>query len=292
MASTHMTALGVFLLLAGLAIALAALTDVFCSLVRTPLRSGPFTSAAERLVCRGLYRLFRRTGQRDLLAAIGPASVAARALAVLLALYAGWSLVLFADPSWIVVSKTGEPANAWQRLYYVGYTISTLGLGDVVPDAVPARLATVAASATGFTVITFVVGSISPLSDVISDRNSVASTMNAHARAMEAGADGETALRAALDQALSPLTRIATSIETLPVRHRMHAERERMALSLALARLERAIAAHGGVHDLRCLATHDAIDRILAALTSDWLDDPGPGREARLQAYLAADRLL
>ena len=287
-----MAALGVLLVLAGLAIVLVALADVFCSLVRTPLRSGPFTSAAERLVCRSLYRLFRRTGHRDLLAAIGPASVAARALAVLLALFVGWSLILFADPNWVVVSKTGDPAGPWQRLYYVGYTISTLGLGDVVPNAVPARLATVGASVTGFTVITFVVGSISPLSDVISDRNSVASTMSAHAQALEAGADGSTALQSAFDQALSPLARIATAIETLPVRHRMHAERERMALSLALSRLDRAIGMHGSQHDVRCQSAHDAIDRILAALVDDWLDDPGPDRKARLQAFLEADRLI
>ena len=277
--------------LLGIATVLATLADVFCSLVRTPLRAGPFTTLGERIVCRALYRSFRETGRRNLLAAIGPASVAARAFMVLVGLFLGWSLILFADPTWVVVSKTGEPANAWKRFYYVGYSIATLGLGDVVPGAVPARLATVAASLTGFTVITFVVGSISPLSDVIADRNAIATVMTAHEEARGAGADGRDALDAALDQMLSPLVRLASSVETLPVQHRMHAERERYALSVALDRLWRAIEEHGSTTDLRCVAARDAIDRILDVLTRDWLDAEVTDLPGRLAAYRAADLL-
>lgn len=279
------------LVLIGIVLVVTTLVDVFCSLVRTPLRAGPFTTFGERIVCRGLYRLFRRTGRRNVLASIGPASVAARAFMVLLGLFAGWSAILFADPTWVVLSKTGEPAGSWERLYFVGYSISTLGLGDVVPNAVPARLATVGASLTGFTVITFVVGSISPLSDVIADRNAVAALMIAHEDARKAGASAKSVLDDTLDQIASPLIRLANAVETLPVQHRMHAERERYALSVALDRLCGAIESEGTKTDVRCVAALNAVDRILTVLCTDWLRGVEGDRTARLTAFRIADHL-
>ncbi len=283
--------MNVLLAFLGLALVASALVDVFCSLVRTPLRAGPFTTLGERIVCRNLYRAFRLTGRRNLLAAIGPASVASRAFMVLLALFAGWSLVLFSHEGWVVVAKTGEPASVWQRFYFVGYTISTLGLGDVVPNAVPARLATVGASLSGFVVITFVVGSISPLSDVIAARNAVIATVRAFDAAVAAGADEVDAFDCALDLLVPPLIAVATAIETLPVRHRMHAEREHLALSIALRTLEKAATHAGRESDLRVVAVRDAIDRILDVLNTDWLDAPKGDRATRLQAYVDADAL-
>jgi hypothetical protein len=276
---------------AGSALVLATLVDVFCSLVRTPLRAGPFTTMGERLVCRNLYRAFRLTGARNLLAAIGPASVAIRALMVLVALMAGWSLIVFAEADWVVDADTGAPADVWQRLYYVGYTISTLGLGDVLPNAVPARIATVGASLTGFTVITFVVGSISPLSDVIAARNTVASIMRAHRTAVMAGADVRDTLDKTLDAVLAPLIAVSSAVETLPVRHRMHAEREHLALSTALAELDLAIADTDMGTDIRAVAIGDAIDTILDVLSKDWLKVQRTNRSGRLRAYVEADRL-
>lgn len=281
----------VLLVLVGIALIITTLVDVFCSLVRTPLRAGPFTTLGERIVCRGLYRVFRRTGQRNMLASIGPASVASRAFMVLLGLFAGWSAILFADPTWVVLAKTGEPVGGWERLYFVGYSISTLGLGDVVPNAIPARLATVGASLTGFTVITFVVGSISPLSDVIADRNAVTALMTAHQDARKAGASAGDALDDVLDQIVSPLIRLANSVETLPVQHRMHAERERYALSVALDRLCSTIERDGAKTDVRCAAALNAVDQILAALCADWLQGVEGGRTARLTAFRIADGL-
>ena len=279
------------MVLTGGAVVLTAFVDVFCSLVRTPLRAGPFTTMGERLVCRNLYRAFRLTGARNLLAAIGPASVASRALMVLVALMFGWSLIFFAEADWVVDAKTGAPADLWQRLYYVGYTISTLGLGDMVPNAVPARIATVGASLTGFTVITFVVGSISPLSDVIGARNTVVAIALAHRKAITAGANLRTTLDHALDAALAPLVALSSAVETLPVRHRMHAEREHLALSTALAELDAAIREADMGTDIRAIAVRDAIDAILNVLSKDWLAVHCANRSGRLRAYVEADRL-
>ena len=282
---------------AGLLLVILALADVFRSLVRTPLREGPFSYLGERIVCRSLYHVFLLTGRRGFLATIGPSSVVARAAMIVLALLFGWGLVFFAADEWILVAKTGDAAGPWERLYYTGYAVSTLGLGDVVPNSVPARLATIGASLTGFTVITFVVGSISPISNVVAARNAICSWVRAYEDATGRGADDGAAFDLLLDRTASDISSIADAMVTLPVRHRVHAESERFALSHAMAVLEAGIRRTGRATDVRARLVLDTIDTILRAIGDDWLHVPadlGPpaaDRRGWLRLYLEADRM-
>ncbi|CUH11746.1 Ion channel [Jannaschia seosinensis] len=279
-----------FMTLAGLIIVGATLWDVFRSLVRTPLSSGPFTTGAEKIACLGLLRLFHLTGRRRFLAAIGPVSVMARAFAVVLGLLLGWGLVFFAQADWVIVASPNRPADFWERVYFTGYTISTLGLGDVVPDGPVAQLSVAGGSLTGFMVLTFVVGSVSTLSQVIGARDTVISAMHAHAAAIAAGGAASHVLDKTLDQVVSPLAAVASAIQTLPVRHRMHAETETLALSRALDRLNTALAS-GSPADPRQCAAARSMDQILEALTASWLATDATDRRGRIDAFLAADHL-
>ena len=286
---------------AGLALLVLALVDVFTSLVRTPMRSGPFTYAAEFVVCRSLLWAFERTGWRGLLGAIGPLIIAARAFAVVAVLVFAWFLLFSAGDGLIVASKDGTPATSLQRLYFVGYSISTLGLGDFVPATATARMMTVFTSLTGFMVLTFVVGSISPLSDVIASKNSIAFAVHSAGR-LDDGPRGfgseDRGIDRLLDTVLSDLVGLAHSIGTLPVVHRMHAEREQYALSVALVRIHDALRPVGERTTSERIAAN-AMDEILHHLGTSWLGtgrmpDEG-GRDAwrrrSLAAFLRKDRL-
>lgn len=277
--------------LAGLTLVGLTLWDLFRSLVRTPLRPGPFTTTAEKVVCRGLLQLFWWTGRRPFLGAIGPASVMARALAVVVGLALGWGLVFFAQADWVLISATERPAGAWQRIYFTGYAVSTLGLGDVIPNGPVALLATVGASLTGFIVLTFVVGSVSTLSQVIGARDAVIAAMHAHAASVASGGAADEVLDKTLDQVTEPLTSVASAIRTLPVQHRMHAETEDLALSLALDRLDCALSANNSTDPRVCSAAR-SMDQILEALARSWLGAEASDRRTRLDAFLKADRLF
>jgi hypothetical protein len=285
--------MAVLAFLAGVTLVLAALWDVFRSLVRSPLRAGPFTTAAEFAICRGLLRLFHLTGRRAFLGAIGPVSVPARALAVVAALIAGWALVLQGAEGWILISSSNAPAGPWERLYLAAYAVATLGFGAYEPDSPAARLLTAGASLTGFIVLTFSVGAVSTISQVLAARDAVVATMRAHAAALAAGADPEAALDRTLDFVASPLSAVASAIRTLPVLHRLHGETESQAFSVALDRLDQALPTNPA--DPRAQMAAQAMDEVLEVLSRGWLgrwlEGPDTDRRARIAAFLRADRL-
>jgi hypothetical protein len=285
--------MAVLAFLAGVTLVLAALWDVFRSLVRSPLRAGPFTTAAEFAICRGLLRLFHLTGRRAFLGAIGPVSVPARALAVVAALIAGWALVLQGAEGWILISSSNAPAGPWERLYLAAYAVATLGFGAYEPDSPAARLLTAGASLTGFIVLTFSVGAVSTISQVLAARDAVVATMRAHAAALAAGADPEAALDRTLDLVASPLSAVASAIRTLPVLHRLHGETESQAFSVALDRLDQALPTNPA--DPRAQMAAQAMDEVLEVLSRGWLgrwlEGPDTDRRARIAAFLRADRL-
>ena len=287
----------VLMILGGLVILAVAIVDVFTSLVRTPLRAAPLSFVGETIAWKPLHALFRWTGKRTFVSAIGPSSVFMRAVVILCALIAGWSLVLFSDDAWVVHASSGEPAGFWERLYFVGYSISTLGLGDIVPGTDAARMATVGAALSGFMLITFVVGSISPLGDVIVAKNAIATLVNGFRDAVRDGDDPREALDALLDVINGPLADLSGTLETLPVRHRVFAERDHLSLAAALAGMERAIITLGFERDPRAAMARRAIDLILEGLVRAWLDDPDAkeGRDrrrlSRLKEFVKADRL-
>ena len=64
-------------------------------------------------------------------------------------IWIGLYLVFSADPG-AIVNDNGRMANNWERLYYTGYTLSTLGIGNFSPTTVAFELLTSVFSFYGF----------------------------------------------------------------------------------------------------------------------------------------------
>jgi Ion channel len=69
-------------------------------------------------------------------------------------IWAAWALIFAAEIGGIVNSSTGAAASAVDLMYYSGYTITTLGLGDYRAATDACKVLTVVASATGFFLLT------------------------------------------------------------------------------------------------------------------------------------------
>jgi hypothetical protein len=105
-------------------------------------------------------------GRLGRLAMRGPAPIAENAVILALCmsfvmwavlLWAGWTMV-FCGSSGAVVSATIEtPANAIDRIYFTGFTLTTLGVGDFKPGQGVWGVATVVAATSGFVVLTLFV---------------------------------------------------------------------------------------------------------------------------------------
>jgi hypothetical protein len=143
--------------------------DAFVTTVSAVSAGGPVTQRLGLALWKVLRRVARSPRSR-LLAAAGPLVVFCMLLTWLLGLWAGWTLVFSAEPSAVVHGDSGEQADGWSRVYFTGYTLYTLGLGDVEPRGAPWRVLTSAATVNGFVLLSMTVTYLIPLVMALSER--------------------------------------------------------------------------------------------------------------------------
>jgi len=92
-------------------------------------------------------------------------------------LWAGWTLVLAADPDAVISSATREPASGWSRVSFAGFTTFTLGVGDYIPNGRPWKILTAIASVTGLGLTTLALTYLVPVVSAVTARRSQANTI-------------------------------------------------------------------------------------------------------------------
>ncbi len=109
----------------------------------------------------------------------GPLTLVATAALWTGLFWLGWALVFMAAPAAVVSSSSGAPADLWERVYFAGYTVVTLGLGDFVPSAPGWRVLTNVAAATGLIFITLGVTYYTSVLSAVVHRRRLASLVGA-----------------------------------------------------------------------------------------------------------------
>lgn len=168
------------LLVLGAALVAAVIYDaVWTTLVLKG--AGPLSGRVAASTWRALRRLHRPGSRHRLLALSGTIILLAILGLWLLGLLLGWTLVFAAAPGAVVDGRTGEPATLLQRIYFAGYTVTTLGIGDMVPTG-PWRVLTVAAAMTGLVFITLSITYFVPLIEAVTDGRRLATFVAAMGR--------------------------------------------------------------------------------------------------------------
>lgn len=164
------------LALAGVALIGLAVAETVSTALRVDQRGGLVTRWVSTLLWRG----FRGGGTRR---HSGPPLSTGVAVTVGIVLtwgvlaLAGWFLLFSSDPGAVVDATTGEPADAWSRLYFAGYTLSTVGLGDYVPSGAPWQVVTVAAGGFGFGMATLVITYLAGVVSAVTAKRQLARTI-------------------------------------------------------------------------------------------------------------------
>ena len=225
----------------GVAIVVVTVVDALWTVLWSDAGAGPLSGAVTRAVAR-----VERTvvgGHRRLRSAAGPVALVAIAALWGALLLVGLSLVVQAMPDGIRTSDTGRPAGATERIYYVGYTLFTLGNGGFSPHGFGAQLLTVAMTATGMVMITLAVSYLLPVVGASATSRSFASSVLALGDTPEevvvAAWDGD---RIALDHQLrafsSELSVLAEQHLAYPVLHLFHSSQTASSAPLAVAVLD------------------------------------------------------
>lgn len=227
----------------GLLIA-AALLDLLAS----SMQSGEGRLAW--LLHRPLYAvvrwLARMTGQRTLLAWSGSTLVIGTLVFWTLLTWLGWTLVFLSRPGQLVGSNTGTPADPWDVLYFVGYTVATLGLGDLKPLSNLWRLLTDIAALNGFVLITFAISFIVPVAQAQADRRILALRLHrwgatAQGLVITAWHDHPGGLAGLIEGVSDELSALDARHKNTPALFRFHDRHPSESLELALPALDEAL---------------------------------------------------
>src|SRR6202035_1717292 len=176
-------------IIGGLAILLVVLYDIFQSVVLP--RPAINKLATVRYLVRGLYWICRWAGNRMTsiprrerwLATYGPVAV--------LTIFIVWGLALVLAYGLIIDGVRDEmrpvPGSFGTSVYFSATTLVPLSYGDFVPEGVPARLATIAESATGVILGALAITLLFSLYESFQRREELVVTLDAFAGAPPSG---------------------------------------------------------------------------------------------------------
>lgn len=270
----------------------AALLAVLLDVVKTTLvpRGAGFLSAPlVGLLWRAAIALHRRRPGHRALSYAGAVIMLVTVGVWATLAWLGATLLFLADTEAVVRASTGVPADLWDRAYFAGYSLITLGIGDFRPAGVVPQLLTVVLSGFGFFLFTLSITYLLSVLSAVTHKRQVASYLAAlgltpQAIVLRSWRDGGCASlvehRTTLMASIGQLTQQHLAY---PALHYFHAGDPRAAFPPRLAALDEALALveHGleGCEDAaRDLAPlRDTIADFLASLEELYLDPSSEG---------------
>lgn len=246
--------------------------DVLTTTVSVGSGAGAFT----RRVADGLWRTARWlwSDNHVALRRVGVSVMLVSVLAWLLLTWAGWTLVFFGSEQAVVDSASGQPAGVGERVYFVGYTLLTLGNGDFRPLGTVWRIATVLTVANGFLLITLAITYLIPLASAATEKRQMgallASLGTSPQRMLTGGFDGNgfAALGHDLSQLPQHLFLHEQRHHTYPVLHYFHSAEATTSAPLRLAVLDEALTLLEAGVDEDVVRPESTIGVLRAALTA------------------------
>lgn len=167
---------------AGAAVVLVVTIDVFFTVLFPASGRGPIRNPLARFLWHGFGIAGRMTtGQRgrDLLSYSGPVVIAATLSVWFLLLVVGWAMIFEPALGTGIRASSGATPTGWATaLYFSGFNLTTLGVGDLVPATAAYRLLTVAAAALGFAFFSMVITYFLSVYSSLTSRNAFAQGMH------------------------------------------------------------------------------------------------------------------
>ncbi len=259
------------LIVMGLSILAVTLVDIFVT-VLTTRGAGPVTGRMTSLIWRGLLALQGKQRPHVLLGVAGPLIAVLTVIGWIVLVWAGWFLVFAAGETPVVKDGSGVPAGPLTILYFVGYTLFTLGLGDYRPDGDVWKLLTTVVAGNGFLILSLSASYLIPLLSAATTVRSTAlqvRTLGATPAGMVVAAwdgTGFGGLESRLTALIAPVIHTGQQHLAYPVLHHFQSSDKRAALSVQLVRLDEMISIlkHGVAPEMRPSAP--ALDALARAI--------------------------
>jgi len=164
-------AISILFIISGASLIILAISD-FTVTAFVPTGEGKITALTGRSIYNLMQRLAGHNGRNRLLNYIGLVIIFTIITIWIVMLWAGFTLIYAADANSILVGDDKTPSDIFEKIYHVGYTLSTLGMGDFVPGSDFWRVFTALVSFVGLVIVTMSITYLVPvLSNAIHKRS-------------------------------------------------------------------------------------------------------------------------
>lgn len=204
---------------------------------------GWLTSRYSHLFWKSLLALSGRNGKSKILTHAGYILLISIVLIWVFIMWVSMILILISHPGAIVDSGTMVPASFWQIVYYSGFTISTLGMGDYVPAGDIWRILTSVYSFTGLILLTMSVTYFIPVLSAVIDQRKLGislSTLGSNPQEIVLNAwNGKdfNRLTDKIDDIANSIIKYSQQHRAYPVIHYFHNNKQKNNVLLQLTRL-------------------------------------------------------
>jgi hypothetical protein len=268
----------------GAIVVLIVIIDVFWTTMGEG--GGPLTRRWSNAMWKGLLRLHRLCGYDGLLTFAGVIIAVSATLVWIVLLWTGWFMIFNGSVEAVEHGSSGRVADIPARIYFSGYTIFTLGVGDYVPKGSFWQFLTAVASLSGLFLVTFSITYIVPVAQAATQKRHLA--LYIHSIGMSPQTIILNTWRGdncdMLGEHLTPLTEQLAMLQqqhlTYPVLHYFHAKHTHEAAALAVSVLDEAltILEAGIERDAECISrgvygpARQVITELLFTLDSAFID--------------------
>lgn len=237
--------LTVFYLFLGIFLLVVAAVDFLWTTLWIDGGAGPLTKRTSSL-CWKAFRKISRDSPR-FLTVTGPVILSVTLLIWIFMLWAGWTFVFAGAESTIADSNDSVPISWSERIYYAGYVIFTLGIGDYTPKEGVWQVATILATGNGMLFITLAVTYILSVVGSVTEKRAFADSVTG------AGSSGSEFVKNSwngtdfhnanllLNTFSSQLSTLSTQHKAYPILHFYHSRSDQQAAPVAVAVLNEAL---------------------------------------------------
>lgn len=118
----------------GLCILLVVVVDIFKTVIYIN-GGGPLATFVAGIIWNTFYRLGGKSGKSPILNLAGSIILLSLVFMWIFLIWIGYSLIYLADANSVIDNATHEPADIIGNIYFVGYTLTSLGNGDYSPGS-------------------------------------------------------------------------------------------------------------------------------------------------------------
>ena len=236
----------ILLVVIGISLVLLVIVD-FGNTAFVPTDEGPITGFVNRNVFNLIYVLSGKNGYNRFLEYTGLITIFTLSLSWVLILWAGFSCIYIADPNSVLVGQDKSLADTFEKIYHVGYTLSTLGIGDYVPGNNLWRVITSLVSFVGLVTITMSITYLVPVISSAIQKRSLSLQISSLGESPEEivinsfnGEDFQEA-GSALTSLSSDIFKYAQNHLAYPILHYMHSSNPSENITLRLITLDEAL---------------------------------------------------